>query len=92
MRFFFPKWFFETVCFEGKNYQLLYDCGNQKKRVISGFEVSDTRPFLWGKLSDTTQGKKIVVRGKSYTIESVEPTGEDSYVYYLGKTRNAHRL
>ncbi len=92
MRFFFPKWFFETVRFEGKEFQLLYDCGNQKKRVISGFDISDTRPFLWGRLSEHMQGKKIEVRGKNYTIERVEATGEDSYVYYLGETRNAHRL
>lgn len=93
MRFKFPSWFFEPVIFEGKTYELLYELGHVKKRIShQGFEISDTRPFLWGKLPKEALGKTITVREKPYVIESVESTGEDYFVYYLGKTRNAHKI
>ncbi len=88
----FPEWFAEAVVFEGKEYSLIFDVGCTKKRVVRGTEISDTRPFLWGKLPDNAKGHDILIRHKKYNIETIEQAGENSFVYYLGENRKAHEI
>jgi hypothetical protein len=92
MKFRFVNWFSEPVLFEGTEFLLLYDCGNSRRRRIHDKDISDTRPFLWGRLPDTALGKTVKFRNKTYSIESIEATGGDSFVYFLGESRNAHKI
>lgn len=88
----FPDWFTEAVVFEGQEYRLIFDVGSTKKRVVRGTEISDTRPFLWGKLPEKAKGHNVLVRQKKYNVETIEQVGENSFVYFLGENRKAHEI
>ena len=88
----FPNWFTETVGFDGKRFFLIFDEGSTKTRKIRGTEVTDTRPFLFGRLPNDVKGKTVTVRGRRFFIDTIEKAGNDEHIYYLGQGMSAHAI
>lgn len=65
------KIFSEIVEIEGKEVRVIFDQGLNKKKVIRGTEISDTRPFILVE-DEVKKGFKVIRKGKVYRVVEIE--------------------